>query len=261
MQLASVVIGIVAGSLLVAAVLTIGVRRLFPGRTHLLTNEGGSPALRAITATYALLLAFVLATSLQSFQSARTQTVSEADTIVSLSNLALLLPAPSDHHVERALACYADTVANRDFPAMRSGATPPDDDTALHQLYRSLPNPDQAASSGAGITNAILQQLSNLTNARDARIRAARSQLPWLLWVVVIGGAIVVLLAVAAVTFVERAWAQFWVLGGATAIILAAILLIGSLGSPFAGVGVHIDAGPMQSALKVVAAGLARPYC
>jgi anti-sigma factor RsiW len=47
----------------------------------------------------------------------------------------------------------------------------------------------------------------------------------------------------------------------ATAIILAAILLIGSLGSPFSGVGVHIDAGPMQPALKAVSAGLARPYC
>jgi hypothetical protein len=96
---------------------------------------------------------------------------------------------------------------------MRSGVTPSDDDTALQQLYRSLPTPDQAVSSGIGITNAILQQLSNLTNARYARIRAPRSQLPWLLWVVVIGGAIVVLLAVTAVTFVERSWAQFWVLG------------------------------------------------
>jgi len=82
---------------------------------------------------------------------------------------------------------------------------------------------------------------------------------------VVIGGAVVALLGVTAVTFVERPWAQFWLLSGATAIILAAILLllllIASLGAPFAGVGVRIDAAPMQSALKAVSVGVPPPYC
>jgi len=261
MQLLLVVAGIVCASLALAAVLTLGVRRLFRGRTSLLTNEGGSPALRAITATYALLLAFVLATSLQSFQSARAQTVAEADTVVSLSNLALLLPAPSGHRVEQALTCYAFTVVNHDFPAMRAGGTVPDNDVPLEQIYRTLPNLDHTSPAATGIANAILVQLSSLTNARDARIRAARSQLPWLLWVVVIGGGIVALLALTAVTYVERPWAQFWLLTGAAAILFAALLLIESLGSPFAGVGVRIDSGPMQSALHVVSSGVSKPYC
>jgi len=157
MQLARVLIEVVGGSLAVGAVLTTGVRRLFRGRTHLLTNEGGSPALRAITATYALLLAFVLATSLQSFQSARSQVVSEADTVVSLGNLAHLLPAPADQRVQRALACYADTVVTSEFPAMRAGTLLPDDDKALQQLYRALPEPGQASTVGTGVAGAVLQ--------------------------------------------------------------------------------------------------------
>lgn len=261
MSLLASVVEIVVTSLAVAGILTLAVRTGFSTREKILSNEGGSPALRAITATYALLLAFVLATSLQSFQSARQQSVTEADTVVSLGNLAVLLPAPAHERIDRALSCYAQTVAYHEFPVMQAGKPITDNSAALTGIYRSLPNLDRSSQTQISIGGAVLQQLSVLTSARDARIRAAHSHLPPLLWVVVLGGAAIALLALTAVTFVDRPWPQFWLLSGATAIVLASILLISSLGSPFKSQAVTIDAGPMRAALMVVSTGVPRPYC
>jgi hypothetical protein len=58
----------VLSAIAVAALLTAAIRYGFRGRGRLLSGDGGSPALRAMTTVYALALAFVLATSLQSFQ-------------------------------------------------------------------------------------------------------------------------------------------------------------------------------------------------
>ena len=140
MSLWLTIVVIVGGSLAISGVLTLGIRRLFPARERLLSGDGGSPALRALTATYGLLLAFMLGASLQSYQAAQQQTVSEADTVVSLNNLTLLLPGPTSTTFRSGLACYASTVINREFPAMRAANKAPlDDDSALTRLYREVP--------------------------------------------------------------------------------------------------------------------------
>ncbi len=112
---------IVAGSLILPALLTVGVRKGFPGRNHLLSNSGEiSPALRAITATYGLVLAFVLAASLQSFVAAQGRTVDEADSVVAIGNLARTLPAANDRPVQKdPTACLAG--GERRVPSHRGG--------------------------------------------------------------------------------------------------------------------------------------------
>jgi hypothetical protein len=252
-----VTIGVAIAS---AAALTLGIRRLFPNRP-LLSNEGGSPALRALTAIYSLLIAFVLLTALQSFQNARQQTASEAGAVVSMANLATLAPQPSRSGVRKSLACYAETVVNSEFPAMRAGRAVPADDTVLENIYRALPNPASPPAATGGLTQAMLSQLSTITSARDVRIRAAHTSLPLFLWLVVIGGAVAVLLAVAAVTVIDRPWPQFSILTAIALVVVGAILLIGSLESPFASGPVSVSSGPMESAFATVSEGLSPPYC
>ncbi len=260
MSLPLVLLLIVVVPLVSATVLTIGSRRLLRGRPALLSNEGGSPALRAITACYSLTLAFVLASALSTFLTARQQTVSEADTVVSLGNLAPQLPHPQSSVVLRELSCYADTVANREFPEEKAGLDVPDDNVPLERLYGALPNLNRTGQDTVTITEAMLAQLSTLTSARDSRIRAARNTLPVILWLVVIGGAVVLGLAVAAVTVIDRPWPQFFVLAGGAAIVIGVIVLIASLERPFTG-QLSISEKPMKSALTTVSRQIAKPYC
>lgn len=253
---------IVAGSLLIPALLTLGIRRAFPSRDFLLSNNGGSPALRAITATYGLVLAFVLASSLQSFNAAQGQTVAEADAVVTIGNLARSLPTTKGAQLQADLTCYARSVVNVEFPAIEAGNTSQlDDDSALLRVYRSVSSLRTGSQSEAATAQAVTQQLSALTDARDARIRAARSSLPLLLWLLVAVGGTVVVLAVAAATYVDRPWPQFGVLVGVTAIILATIMLIVTLQQPFRSEGVHIDSSAMAAAMASVSRGIPAPAC
>ena len=251
---------VVVVPLVSAAILTVGSRSLLRGRPALLTNEGGSPALRAITACYSLTLAFVLASALTTFLSARQQTVNEADTVVAIGNLAPKLRPLAASVVLRELSCYADTVANKEFAKEQAGLDVPDDNVPLQRLYQSLPNLNTAGQDTVSITEAMLTQLAALTTARDSRIRAARNSLPVLLWLVVIGGAVVLGLAVAAVTVVERPWAQFCVLTGGAAIVIGVLVLIASLDRPFTG-QLSISEKPMKSALAAVSQTSQKPYC
>lgn len=253
---------IVAGALLIPALLTLGIRKAFPGREFILSNSGGSPALRAITAIYGLMLAFVLAASLQSFVAAQNQTVTEADAVVAIGNLARSLPTANGHQVQADLTCYARSVVNVEFPAIAAGNTSqPDDDSALLRLYHSVSSLRLGTQNEVATAQAVTTQLSALTDARDARIRAARSSLPLLLWLVVAGGGAVVVLAVAAATYVDRPWPQFGLLVGVTAIILSTIMLIVTLQQPFRSEGIHIDSSAMTAALASVSRGIPAPAC
>jgi hypothetical protein len=262
LSLSLTIVVIVGGAVVLAGTLTLGVRRIFPGRDRLLTDGGGSSALRAVTATYGLLLAFVLGASLTSFNTANQQTVAEADTVVSLSNLSQLLPTPDGPTFRTGLVCYASTVVNHEFPAMKNGDTSiSDDDAALNHLYRVMPEPSTVDPRDGLTTDTMIQQLSNLANQRGSRIRAAGSSLPTLLWIMLIGGGVIVLLALTAMTYADRVWAQFSLLTAVAAIILSAIFLIATLQKPFQSDAIKISAGPMTAALATVQQGLPPQSC
>jgi hypothetical protein len=240
----------VGSGVAVGGLLTLGFRRFFPGR--LLSNDGGSPALRAITATYTLTVAFVLAVALQFFVGAQQQATAEADTVVALSNLARTLPSPVGPRLNNDLACYAFTTVYDEYPRMANGSfTPPDQDAPLRAMYQSLSSFEDTSSSPAtnSIIGATYQQLGNLTNERDARIRAGHPALPTLVWALLIGGAIILLLAVAAVTRVDRPWPQFLALSGLATILAIVLILVLALERPFTDNGVSVSTGPMRAAL------------
>jgi Protein of unknown function (DUF4239) len=243
----------VLAAVAVAAVITTTIRYVFRGRARLLSGDGGSPTLRAITTVYALSLAFVLATSLQSFYSTLQQTNAEADTVVALGNLSRTLPSPTGELLRKTLMSYANTVITREFPAMESRHFQPlDDDTALVDLYRTMATaiPSGSALAHSATVESIVQQLSNLTTERDARIRAAKSSLPELVWLLIIVGGIIVVLGVAAVTFIDRPWPQFFAVASVSIIFAMVVLIIVSLQTPFVQSGFFVSAEPMKAALK-----------
>jgi asparagine N-glycosylation enzyme membrane subunit Stt3 len=76
-----------------------------------------------------------------------------------------------------------------------------------------------------------------------------------------IGGGVIVLLALTAMTYADRRWAQFSLLTAVAAIILSAILLIATLQKPFQSDAIKISSGPMTAALATVGQGLPPQSC
>jgi hypothetical protein len=208
-------------ALAVAAIITAGTRYVFGERTRLVSDDGGSPALRAITVVYALALAFVLETSLQFFNNAKQQTEAEADTVTALANLSRALP---------------------------------DTNESLVHMYRTLAitNREDLNSAAAASLQTAFQQLSNLTTERDARVRAAGNSLPDVIWLLIIGGGIILMLAVAAVTYIDPPWTQFFALASVSVTCAIVTLVILSLQTPFVHNGFFVDAAPMNAALSSI---------
>jgi hypothetical protein len=245
----------VLSALAVAAVLTASIRYLFRGRARLLSGDGGSPALRAMTTVYALALAFVLATSLQSFQNTSQNANAEANSVIALGHFSQVFPSPTGEQLRAGLVSYANTVVRREYPAMQSGVIPAHDNAALASMYHTLAtaNPGGSAVALTATFQGAVQQLSNLTNDRDTRIRAARTSLPALLWVLIVAGGVIVLLGVGAVTFIDRPWPQFFVVASVSAIFAIVALVIVSLETPFVNNGFFVSSMPMKIALDSVA--------
>jgi hypothetical protein len=242
-------------ALAVAAIITAGTRYVFGERTRLVSDDGGSPALRAITVVYALALAFVLETSLQFFNNAKQQTEAEADTVTALANLSRALPSPTGTQLRAELASYSSTVINREFPAMESGSVQiPDTNESLVHMYRTLAitNREDLNSAAAASLQTAFQQLSNLTTERDARVRAAGNSLPDVIWLLIIGGGIILMLAVAAVTYIDPPWTQFFALASVSVTCAIVTLVILSLQTPFVHNGFFVDAAPMNAALSSI---------
>jgi hypothetical protein len=80
--------------------------------------------------------------------------------------------------------------------------------------------------------------------------------LPTLVWVPVFGGGAIVLMAVAAITYVDRPWPQFAVLAAVAMIFLSAMFLIVTLARPFQSSSLAVTNGPMHAALVTVDSGL-----
>ncbi len=236
-----------------AATVTLGYRALFGGGTRLLSNDGGSPALRAITAIYGLILAFMLAASLQSYGAAQTQVTAEADSVVAMGNLSLILPAPVSTKLHNDLACYARVVVNREFPAMTAhNYQPLDDDRPILAMYGTLSAAQRAGQVTSADLSATVQQLSTLTSQRDARIRSAHNALPWVVWTVLIAGGVIVMLAVGAVTLIDRPWPQFFILWAVGTIIATALTLVSALSSPYSTAGLSITSEPMKATIRTL---------
>jgi hypothetical protein len=241
----------------VAALITAAIRYVFRGRGRLLSGDGGSPALRAMTTVYALALAFVLATSLQSFQNTSQKANDESSAVIALGNFSRALPSSTGDQLRAELVSYATTVVTREFPAMESGYQPADNNAALTSMYHTLAtaNAGGAVVGTSATLQGAVQQLTNLSNDRDDRLRAARTTLPALVWILIIGGGLIVLVGVAAVTFIDRPWPQFFVLASVAVIFAIVALVIVSLETPFVRNGFFVSSDPMKAALASIASG------
>src|ERR1700755_2932793 len=83
-----------------------------------LTRSAGSLSL--IGTMFAVMLAFVILFSLQSYQRAREGSSIEAVAVTELSAVATVFPPPTSDTLRGGLVCYARAVVNDEWPAMEN---------------------------------------------------------------------------------------------------------------------------------------------
>ena len=199
-------------------------------------NDVHSGAVFGVHGTlYAVLVAFVIFLSFQSFASARQYAAEEAIAVTAMHREAGLFEPADWNAVRGQLRCYATAVVNDDWPAMAEGETSDTVEDWLVALDQTVGTTTINGAKQATLFGNWLDQSSERREGRRGRLTEAAPFVPGPLWVVLLfGGALVVGNVVVFSTRRERAVGQVVTITTLTAMVVACLLVIQFLDRPFA---------------------------
>ncbi len=226
---------IVGGSLLLTLVAIAIVRRLISHQTLARHNEVAGFVYATMGVTYAVALAFVVIAVWQNYATTREVADREASAIGALYRMASGFPEPHRAAAQEAALIYAETVVDVAWPAMEAGEDPTEETAAaLDHLFAVYEQADLIAAVNPQQYGESLHQLDEVSIARRGRVLASDSGLPNILWLVLIGGGVLVV-AFAFLFGVESPYSQAAIMGALTLTISMLLFVVADAQHPFRG--------------------------
>lgn len=240
---------IVGGSVLLTMGITYFVRSRIEEKEHIQNNEVAGFLLAAVGAVYGVLLAFMVLVVWQSYEDAQVTVEQEANTLVNIYRLGQELPEPFGGEIKAYTIEYAQNVINDEWHEMayaRESIPVRDTIEKLWTVHRAI---DAAHLQVSDHESQLFNSLEDLGDERRIRLLESRQELPPLMWMLLIGGALVTL----GFTLFLRAPNQLphLMMAGMFAGLIAFVLvLIIELDNPFTG-DVSLPPTAFQQALDV----------
>jgi len=197
-------------------------------------NEVAGFKFAVVGVLYAVLLAFAVIVVWERFSDSESQVAQEAGASATIYRLAGSIGDPASGALRQSLTTYLTVAIDKDWPAMAEGQGSPEATKALDDVYgaalQATPTDDRARV----VLSEVLHQLDLLTQARRARLVASPGAVPSVLWLVLIGGAV---LTVGFTFFfgTQNLRAQSMMTGIVAVLIFSGLLVIVSIDHPFAG--------------------------
>ncbi|HEY7036414.1 MAG TPA: DUF4239 domain-containing protein [Thermomicrobiales bacterium] len=226
---------IVGGSLLLTLLAVVLVRRLVSHQTLARHHDVAGFVYATIGVTYAVILAFVVIAVWENYAATREVADREASAVGVLYRLANGFPVRQRSAAHEALLGYAEAAVEEEWPAMADGEAPsPKTSQALDDLFAVYEQPDLVAAVNAEQYGESLSQLDEVSAARRGRVLASHSGLPSVLWVVLLGGGVLVV-AFAFLFGVESPYPQGAIMGALTVTIAMLLFVVADAQHPFRG--------------------------
>ncbi len=188
---------------------------------------------------YAVMIGFMLYAVWANFQAAEANADSEANSLVNLFRTAKGLPASQRSATEIAAVNYANAVLTQEWPAMHRGGTADAAQPFIMKLwFITTETPDLNAAQQVSLHQAM-SELSDLTKHRRLRILESRSQMPTILWAVLVVGGMITIGACCLIG-TENVALHFALILALSLLISLALVSIGDIDRPFRG-AVHVS--------------------
>jgi Protein of unknown function (DUF4239) len=179
----------VAGSLLFMAALNW----VWPWENRREHNDQIGWQLSILGTTYAVILGFMLYAVWTNFGAAESNVDLEANALVNVYRLADGLPDQQRLQLQMLARRYADTIIDRDWPEMAHKKIPDQSMEINGDMWKTLMSVKAASPNEITAEDHALYELSALTEHRRTRLLQSKSQLPAVLWcVLLVGGAVTV---------------------------------------------------------------------
>jgi hypothetical protein len=185
---------IVIGSVLAAGVALWLVSHISEPHGRRESNDFTGAVVAVIGTTYAVILAFLLSSLWNHFQDAKGDAQLEAADVVNIYRVASQFPDDQRQKIEGLARQYAGTALNTEWPEMEAGETPRGGGPIINQLWKAAAETKTEGGQSLAMGE-LMSSLSSLTQHRALRIQQSGDALPAILWVVLIGGGVVTILA------------------------------------------------------------------
>jgi hypothetical protein len=224
------------------------VRRLLPAEFRDNNRQSADPVWAIAGGAFGLLLGFLVVNLWSDLQAAQNAVQDEANDIISLHRLADGLPPPADGaELQAALVRYARLLVDGEWPALARHEGSSAADRQLDDLWRAYLRLEPSLGESSVSYRESVRHLDDLQDARNRRLDKAENKVPTALWVVLIGG-VIVMIAMAWFTGSDDVSTHL-LTTFVLAISLAAVLfLIRAFNNPFQGT-IRADASPIERAL------------
>ena len=179
----------------VATVVAVGglviVQSLYSTERRKQHNDVAGFIYAVLGVSYAVLLGLMLIAVWQKWDAAEAIATDEANELAGIFWYAHALPQPGGRHIQELARSYAQVVVEEEWPLMEQGRSSPKAWATLDELRATILGLDPPTGAQLVRYNQVLEQLHGLGDARRERLLAANEGLAPILWVVLIGGAVI----------------------------------------------------------------------
>jgi amino acid transporter len=235
----------------VAAMLLV--RRRAPEGSYFVDGDRAAGVFGVLATGFSVLLGLIVFLAFESYDQSRTGAETEALVLAQQVETAQFFARPVADRLSGQLVCYGRSVVSTEWPQAEAGERRDDINPWGVELFRTLQTVEPRTPSQQSAYDKWLDQTSERETARSDRLHGAVGVIPTPLWIV--------LILIAAVIFVfmlffadpaEGAFTQAVLMGSVASVIVAMLLLIRFLDSPFhEGIG-GVRPVAMERTLRII---------
>jgi amino acid transporter len=221
----------------VAAMLLV--RRRAPEGSYFADGDRAAGVFGVLATGFSVLLGFIVFLAFESYDQSRAGAEEEALVLAQQVETAQFLPQSAADRLTGELVCYGRSVVHLEWPRAEAGKRTDDINPWGAQLFRTLKTVEPQTASEQSAYDKWLDQTADRESARIDRIHGAAGVIPTPLWIVLLFISVVIFVFM--LFFADRAEGaitQAVLMGSVASVIVAMLLLIRFLDSPFhAGIG------------------------
>lgn len=146
-------------------------------------HEVAGVSFAVVGGLYGIILAFVMVSSWERYETARQDTETEASAAADLYRHSAGFNEPARAQIGGAVLAYVESVVNEEFPAIAEGGSSPATQDRYFAMWDALLATHPEESWEVALYQSSLDRLDDLADARSNRMFYLESGLPGMIWV------------------------------------------------------------------------------
>jgi succinate dehydrogenase/fumarate reductase cytochrome b subunit len=225
---------VIAAVTALAVTAMLVVRRRAPEGSRFADGDRASGVFGVLATGFSVLLGFVVFLAFESYDQSRAGAESEALVLAQQVETAQFFPGEAAVKLTGELVCYGRSVIHVEWPRAEAGSEADEINPWGVALFRTLQTVDPRTPSEEAAYGKWLEQTSDREAARIDRLHGAVGVIPAPLWIVLVFISVVIFVYM--LFFADRgegAVTQAVLMGSIASVVVAMLLLISFLDSPF----------------------------